>query len=49
MNYRASHFPFRADSRVMALLAGVGAAIVALLYGTADVDAEAAGVVCGYR
>jgi hypothetical protein len=49
MQHRASHFTLRADSPVMALLAGVGAALVALLYGTGGVDAAAAGVIRGYR
>jgi hypothetical protein len=48
MPHRPAHFPLRADSRVLALLAGVGAALVALLYGTDDIDA-AAGVIRGYR
>jgi hypothetical protein len=47
MHHRASQFTLRANSRVMALLAGVGAALVALLYGADDVDAAAAGVIRG--
>jgi hypothetical protein len=49
MQYRPAHFPLRADSRVLALLAGVGAALAALLYGADDIDAAAAGVIRGYR
>jgi hypothetical protein len=49
MQHRASQYHLRADSSVMALLAGVGAALVALLYGTGVVDAAAAGIIRGYR
>jgi hypothetical protein len=49
MQHRTSHFSLRADSRVMALLAGIGAALVVLLYGVDDVDAAEGDVVCGYR
>ena len=49
MQHRPTHFPFRADSRVLALLAGVGAAFAALLYGANDIDAAEAGVIRGYR
>ena len=42
MQHRRAHFPLRANSRVLALLAGVGAALAALLYGADDVDAAAA-------
>ena len=49
MNHQASPFSLRIDSRLMALLAGVGAALIALLYGADDVDAAAAGVIRGYR
>ena len=48
MPHRPAHFPLRADSCVLALLAGVGAALAALLYGADDIDA-AAGVIRGYR
>ena len=48
MHHRPSRFPIRADSRLLALLSAVGAALVALLYGDDDVDA-AAGIVRGYR
>jgi hypothetical protein len=48
MQSRPTQFPLRADSRVLALLAGVGAALAALLYGADDIDA-AAGVIRGYR
>jgi hypothetical protein len=34
---------------VLALLAGVGAALAALLYGADGIDAAAAGVIRGYR
>jgi hypothetical protein len=49
MQYRPAHFPLREDSRVVALLAGVGAALAALLYGANDIDAAATGVIRGYR
>jgi hypothetical protein len=49
MPHRPAHFPLRADSRVLALLAGVCAALAALLYGADDIDAAAAGVIRGYR
>ena len=48
MQSRPAHFPLRANSHVLALLAGVGAALAALLYGADDIDA-AAGVIRGYR
>jgi hypothetical protein len=49
MHHQPSRFPIRAESRVLALLAGMGAALVILLYGAEDVDAAEAGVLCGYR
>jgi hypothetical protein len=49
MHRRASRIPTRADSHLLALLAGMGEALVVLLYGADDVDATEAGVLCGYR
>ena len=49
MCQRSPRFFLRADSRLLSLLAGLAAAVAALLFGPDAIDDAAAGVVNGYR
>ena len=49
MRHLIAALPLRSDSRLLSLLAGVAAAVAALLVGPTGIDGAAAGVAGGYR